>query len=236
MEASDVMTSNVITVAPDTTVRQVARIMAEKHISGLPVVSSDGAVLGMVSESDLLRRSELGTESDVETSHSWLPEPEEAARRFAKSHGRRAHDIMSRPVVSVADDVELRDVAEVLERHKIKRVPVIKDGHIIGLIARSDLIRAFSKVPAAKGDVRLGSGIIHRAVTDALKEQSWLDTSYVNLTVKDGHVGVWGYIQTDAQRDALAILIEEIPGVESVENNAKVGVPTLNWDGSISSQ
>lgn len=234
MQASDVMTAQVTFVAPHSTVQQIARIMADKRISGLPVVSERGEVIGMISESDLLRRTELGTEDNQEFGHTWLPEPEESARRFAKSHGRRAHDVMSRPVVSVADDAELRDVAQVLQRHGIKRVPVIRDGKLVGLIARSDIVRALSEVPAAKGDVRLGSGIIHRAVTDALKEPPWLDTSYVNVTVSAGEVRVWGYVQTEAQHDALRVLIEEIPGVTKVENNLKVGVPTVGWDGSMS--
>ena len=141
---------------------------------------------------------------------------------------------MSRPVVSVQCDSDLNEVADLLERRRIKRVPVLKGGGLAGIIARSDLIRALAQVETKPVSVRLGSGVIHQAITDALKDQSWLDTSYVSYAVKDGKVYVTGFVRSDEDRNALRILMEEIPGVTGVEDHLRKGVPTINWDGTVS--
>jgi predicted transcriptional regulator len=124
MKARDIMTRDVIMVSPHTSVRDIAAIMVEKHISGLPVLTHDGKIIGMVSESDLLHRAELGTEHD-EHKRKWWLDFNALAREYAKAHGLKAQVVMSRYVVAVHDDAELRDVADILDRHRIKRVPVV---------------------------------------------------------------------------------------------------------------
>jgi CBS domain-containing protein len=233
MKAQDIMTKDVVTVRPGMTVHQIATLMARKHISGLPVVSKDGDVLGIISESDLIHRRELGTD-ETASALAVVFGDRAAAEDFAKAHGKTAHDIMSRPVVSVHCDSDLNEVADLLERRRIKRVPVLKDGRLAGIIARSDLIRALAQVETKPVSVRLGSGVIHQAITDALKNQSWLDTSYVSYAVKDGKVHVTGFVRSDEDRNALRILMEEIPGVTGVEDHLQKGVPTINWDGTVS--
>lgn len=232
MKARDVMTSGVVTVPPSASVRQIARLMADKRISGMPVVSLEGEVLGIVSESDLLRRTELGTEPQEAHWTHFFSEAEEQAREFSKSHGRKAYDVMSRPVVSVQDDIELSDVARTLDQHKIKRVPVLRNGKMIGMIARSDLVRALSRAGTHDGDIHLGDAVIHQTISETLKKQPWFDASYLNLTVKEGVVRAWGYVQSKDQLEAIQILISEIPGVVRVDANLTLGVPKLNWDGS----
>jgi predicted transcriptional regulator len=141
---------------------------------------------------------------------------------------------MARPVVSVAHDAELRAVADTLDQHEIKRVPVMKDGKLVGIIARSDLVRAFGRMSAPTQDsVHLSNGMVHKAITDAMHGKAWLDTSYMNITVNDGLVRVEGYVQSKDHQDAARILIEEIPGVERVEEELKIGMPTLSWDGQL---
>ena len=234
MYASDIMTTDVSTVPPDMSVQQIARLMTDKRISGVPVVSPAEGILGMVSESDLLRRAELGTEPVPVGWADMYIRPTEMAREFAKSHGTKAHDIMARPVVSVAYDAELRAVADTLDQHEIKRVPVMKDGKLVGIIARSDLVRAFGRMSApTQGSVHLSNGMVHKAITDAMHGKAWLDTSYLNITVNDGLVRVAGYVQSKDHQDAARILIEEIPGVERVEEELKIGMPTLSWDGQL---
>ena len=233
MKAQDIMTKDVVTVRPEMTVHQIATLMARKHISGLPVVSKDGDVLGIISESDLIHRPELGTE-ETPSALSVIFGDRAVAEDFAKAHGKTAHDIMSRPVVSVHCDSDLNEVADLLERRRIKRVPVLKDGRLVGIIARSDLIRALAKVETKPASVTLGSGVIHQAITDALKDQSWLDTSYVSYAVKDGKVHITGFVRSDEDRNALRILMQEIPGVKGVEDHVENGVPSINWDGTVS--
>ena len=234
MYASDIMTTDVATVPPDMSVQQIARLMADKKISGVPVVSPGQGVLGMVSEADLLRRAEIGTDLIPARWADMYTKPAEMARAFSKSHGVKAHDIMARPVVSVQHDTELKAVADTLDRHAIKRLPVMKDDKLIGIIARSDLVRAFGQMtPSSAGDVHLSNGIVHKAITDAMRGMAWLDTSYINTTVKDGVVRISGFVQSKDHQDAMRILAEEVPGVDRVETDLEVGMPTLTWDGQL---
>lgn len=234
MHASDIMTSDVTTVPPDMSVQEIARLMADKKISGVPVISPGRGVLGMVSEADLLHRVELGTDSGPANWADMYTKSAEMAEAFAKTHGTKAHDIMARPVVSVQHDTELRAVADTLDQHRIKRAPVMKDGKLVGIISRSDLVRAFGRMnAAAAGSVHLSNGIVHKAITDAMRNQSWLDTSFINLTVNDGIVRAAGYVQSKEHKDAVRILIEEIPGVERIVDDLEVGMPTLSWDGQM---
>lgn len=233
MKAQDIMTKDVVTVRPEMTVHQIATLMARKHVSGLPVVSKDGDVLGIISESDLIHRTELGT-ADAPRALAVVFADPSMAQDFAKAHGKTAHEIMSRPVISVHCDSNLNEVADLLEQRRIKRVPVLKDGRIVGIIARSDLVRALAQVETKPASITLGSGVIHQAITDALKDQPWLDTSYVSYAVKDGKVHVTGFVRSDADRNALRVLVQELPGVLGVEDHLKIGVPTINWDGTVS--
>ena len=232
MRAHDIMTTPVVTVPPDLSVQEIAALMVEKRISGIPVVSPDGAILGIVSESDLLRRTELGLDETTPRWPAMLANSHEIARNFTKIHGIKAHDVMARPVVSVGDDSPIQAVADTLARHAIKRVPVMKDGKLTGIIARSDLVRAYAQTkPATSGQVHLGNGVIHKAITDAMHGKPWLDTSYLNISVNDGVVRLSGYVQSRDHSNAVRVLIEELPGVERVEQNLKIGMPTLTWDG-----
>jgi CBS-domain-containing membrane protein len=234
MRANEIMTTNVATVPPDMSVRDLARFLAEHKISGAPVVSPNEGVLGMVSEGDLLHRFELDTEARPARWADGYARPDEMAREFVKSHGAKAHDIMARPVVSVDHDAPLDAVAGTLDQHGIKRVPVMRDGKLVGIISRSDLVRAFSQMHAGKGGAaELSSAMVLKAITDAMHGKSWLDTSYVNLTVHDGVVRVSGHVQSQDHKEAMRILIEEVPGVKSVEQDVEIGMPTLSWDGQL---
>ncbi len=233
MKAQDVMTRDVATVPPDATVRDVAHRLAELRISGVPVVSGPGEVLGIVSESDLLRRVELGSAPKFGNWSSVFDAPRQAAEAFAKSHGTKAHDVMARPVVSVQEDAELADIADTMARHGIKRVPVIRNGKLVGIIARSDIVRALGQMEAKSGAVHLGSGIIHETILEAMRREPWLDTSYINVSVHEGIVRASGYVQSEQHREALRVLVEAIPGVERVDVDLKVGLPALTWDGRL---
>ena len=232
MKAQDIMTPDVVTVRPEMTVHEIATLMTRKLISGLPVVSSDGELLGMISESDLIHRTELDT-ADAPRALSLMIGNPSTAQDFAKAHGKTAHDVMSRPVVSVHCESDLNEVADVLDRRHVKRVPVLRDGRLAGIIARSDLIRALAGVETTPVSIKLGSGLIHQAITDAMKDQAWLDTSYVSLAVKDGEVHVTGFVRSADDRNALNVLLKEIAGVTKVDDRLQIGVPTINWDGTV---
>lgn len=235
MRAHEIMTREVVTAPPDVTVMEIARLMAKNKVSGIPIVSPSNGVLGIVSEGDLLHRVELGTDDSPARWTDMYTKPAEMAREFTKSHGTKAHEVMARPVVSVEHDADLKAVADTLDQHGIKRVTVMKDGKLAGIIARSDLVRAFgqAKHASSRGDARLSDGLVHKAITDAMHDQAWLDTSYMNLTVNNGLVRVTGFVQSKEHRDAIAILVKEIPGVDRVEADVEIGLPTLSWDGQL---
>ena len=219
------MTREVITVGPETSIREIVAIMGGKHISGLPVLAADGRIIGIVSQSDLLHRAELGTERR----HKWwfrtFGDSNALARDFAKAHGLKARDVMSRHVISVREDAELRDVADILDNHRIKRVPVAQSGRLVGLITRGDLVRALSQVQVSEPIGKIENASLQKLLRDRIRTQPWLNKSYINLTVNDGVVELWGYVDTEDEHSALRALVEETAGVMRVEDNTMVGGP-----------
>ena len=225
MKAQDIMTREVATVRPETSMREIAALMMEKNISGVPVVSDDGAIVGIVSEGDLLHRTEVGTERK----HKWwfqiFADSDAAAREYAKAHGLSARDVMSRYVISVRDDADLRDVADILDSHRIKRVPVLHDGRLVGIISRRDLVRALSQVQASSAPIKLDNAALHKTLRDQFRGQSWLNDAYINVAVNDGVVELWGLVVSADQHRALRTLVEETPGVKRVEDRLTMAGP-----------
>jgi len=214
MLARDVMTSPVLTVRPDVPVQEVARLLLERHISAVPVVDDAGALLGVVSEGDLMRRPESGTERHPSWWLSLLSDPEDDARQYVKSHGLRAGDVMTRRVVSVGEDAPLHEIAELLERHRIKRVPVVRDGRVVGIVSRANLLQALVAQPRASAVLADDRGL-RQAVLDALNTTG-ARTSYVNVVVSEGVVHVWGLANSESERAAMRLAAEQVPGVKQV--------------------
>ena len=225
MKAQEIMTRDVITVRSDTLVRDIAALMVEKHISGVPVLTDNGKLIGMVSQSDLLHRAEVGTERK----HKWwfrvFADSGALAREYAKAHGLKAHDIMSRYVVSVRDDAELRDVADILDKRRIKRVPVVQEDRLVGIITRGDLVRALSQVQVSKAVKTIDNAALHKTLHDRIRCQSWISDNYISLTVNDGVVELSGFVETAEQQSALRVLVEETEGVSRVDDKISVGFP-----------
>jgi CBS domain-containing protein len=225
MKAQEIMTRDVITVRSDTLVRDIAALMVEKHISGIPVLTDNGKLIGMVSQSDLLHRAEVGTERK----HKWwfrvFADSSALAREYAKAHGLKAHDIMSRYVVSVRDDAELRDVADILDKRRIKRVPVVQEDRLVGIITRGDLVRALSQVRVSKAVKTIDNAALHKTLHDRIRCQSWISDNYISLTVNDGVVELSGFVETAEQQSALRVLVEETEGVSRVDDKISVGFP-----------
>jgi CBS-domain-containing membrane protein len=145
------------------------------------------------------------------------------AREYAKAHGLKAHDVMSRYVISVHDDAELRDVADILDTRRIKRVPVMQAGRLVGIITRGDLVRALSQVQISKAATKIDNAALHKTLQNRIRSQSWINDSYINLIVNDGVVELWGHVDTTDQRNALRVLVEESDGVSRVQDNLNVG-------------
>jgi CBS domain-containing protein len=225
MQAKDIMTRDVATVSPSANVREIAKLMASKRLSGLPVVTSDGRPVGMLTASDLLHRVETGTEKRSSWFTSFFSNPDEMARQYAKAHGLKAHEVMSRHVISVRDDADLSEVADVLDRNRLKRVPVVRDGSLVGIVSRSDLVRVLSEASVGQAIAPSDDAAVQNAIWQAIRKQTWLNSGYVNITVKDGVVEAWGMVGSQDQRNALMVLIEEAAGAARVEDHLKVGTP-----------
>ncbi|CAB3717667.1 hypothetical protein LMG22037_04487 [Paraburkholderia phenoliruptrix] len=221
MRASDVMTGKVISVTPDMTIREVARLFVENHISGAPVLDSDGSVAGMISEGDLLRRSEIGTDERKRT--SWLDfwSASHEARDYVKTHAARVSDVMTTNVVTVGPDTPLGEVAGVLETRHIKRVPVTKAGRLVGIVSRANLVQALASVPDEPvSDATLSDAEIRAILMGELAGRKWAFAGR-NIVVTDGVVHLWGVFQSAEAVDALRVAAQNIPGVKRVEDHTE---------------
>jgi CBS domain-containing protein len=231
MHAMDVMTPAVISVDPNMTVQELAKLMSERGISGAPVIDNGGHMVGIVSEGDLLHRAELGTERhEVRRSSWWLEQfASGLARDYIKSHGRMVKDIMTREVVAVAEDTELADVAKLLETRRIKRVPVIRDDKVVGIVSRANLMRALGALsaPPASGTVEDDRAIRQRLLAE-LRQQQWAARVWPqDIIVRSGVVHLWfGADESEERRQAVRVAAENIPGVQRTEMHV-VPVPLM---------
>lgn len=224
MQAKDIMTRDVATVRPGASIQDAARLMTDRRLSGLPVVAPDGHVIGILTASDLLHRKETGADRRPSWFSSFFARPDEMARQYAKDHGRKVHEAMSRHVISVLEDASLSEVADVLERNKIKRVPVTKDGALVGVISRGDLVRVLSQSSFNDAPLtRSNDAELQRALLQQIRKQPWLDSGFVNITVKDGTVDVWGAVTSVEQHTALFVLVSEVAGTAVVKDHVNVG-------------
>ena len=231
MKARDIMTKDVVTAHPGMSVKEAAKLMIQKGISGLPVVAKSGNVVGILSEADLMHRTELGEDGSRLTWADYFVHSQDMAERFTKAHASKVHDVMARPVVSIDADAELADVADTLEDRGVKRLPVMDGDTLVGIITRRDLVKAYSRSVTKSPASKSGGAALRSVIEQKMKALPWLDISYLNMSVLDGVVRVRGYAQSKKHEDALRVLIEETPGVVAVEMSVTAGLPALNWDG-----
>jgi CBS domain-containing protein len=218
MRAIDVMVRDVVTVRPNTDVADAIKLLSEHDVSALPVVDKASNLVGMLSEVDLIHRAEIGTEKHRPW---WLEAVTGAttlAEEFAKSHGKKVGEVMTTGVISVTEETPLSEIAALFERKRIKRVPVVKDGKLVGIVSRSNLIQALASVVGNidqhdETDRRIRLDLLSR-----LREQSWTDFGSRNITVSDRVVHLWGLVGSEAERKALLALAEGVPGVSRVSD------------------
>lgn len=217
MRAKDVMTRTVITVAPEDTILRAIRLMLQNKVSGLPVVDSTGLV-GIVTEGDFLRRSEIET---VDRPPRWIEffmGPGPLATEYVQSSGRKVSEVMTSDVRYVAEDTSLEDVVNLMEKYHVKRLPVVRDKKVVGIVSRSNIVRAV----AMKGRQTATNGAItddaeiRKQLIALLETQRWAPIGTMNVEVRDGTVTFAGIIFDDRERDALRVAAENIAGVKDV--------------------
>jgi CBS domain-containing protein len=224
VKAKDVMTTGVATIRPGATSREVAELMLERRISGVPVVADDGRVLGMISESDLMRRPESGTERHISWWSSLLASTENRATAYIKSHGVRASDVMTRYVVSVAEETSLEEVADLFEKFRIKRVPVLRDGRLVGIVSRADLLQGLVRQTACPATT--DDQAIRKNVAAAISEAG-IDPILLRIEVSGGVAHLQGAVESDVERQAARVAAEHVVGIRNVNDEISVLPPSV---------
>jgi CBS domain-containing protein len=219
MHAKDIMTSPVLSVVPDSPILEAIRIMLQRHISGLPVVDKDQRLVGMLTEGDLLRRTETGTERRRPRWLEFLIGPGRLAAEYSQSHGRRVHEVMTGAPISIPEDAPLDEIVRRMEKQRIKRLPVVRDDKVVGIVSRANLIHALAGVarnikPAARSDQE-----IRERLLSELAQQSWAPAALMNVIVKDGIVELWGAVTDEQERQAIVVAAENVPGVKEVRDH-----------------
>ncbi|TMJ57631.1 MAG: CBS domain-containing protein [Alphaproteobacteria bacterium] len=218
MRALDVMVQDVVTVRRDTDVGEAIKLLAEHDVSALPVLDENGALVGILSEADLIRRVEIGTEKHRPWWVEAVTGASTLATEFAKSHGKKVGEVMATAVISVSEDAPLSEIAAVLERNRIKRVPVVKDGKLLGIVSRANLIQALASVVGRIDQHDETDRQIRLDLLARLQEQTWTGFGSRNITVSGGVVHLWGLVGSEAERKALCALAESTPGVSGVSD------------------
>ena len=225
MRATDVMTKNVITVTPETSIQDLAELLCKHGISGVPVLDANDDLVGIVSEGDLLHRAETGTMRRTEPRRArWLDglvSDPDLARDYLKSHGRAVRDVMTRDVITVTETAGLDEIADLLETKRIRRVPVVRDGKVVGIVSRANLVRALAatRSPPAS-DTILDDFAIRDALLTELRGKPWAKVWASEVMVRNKIVHVWySDDQPVEERQAIRVAAENIPGVEHVEEH-----------------
>ena len=224
MKARDIMALNVITVGPEGSVREVADLLFRNRISALPVVDEHGALLGIISEGDLVRRAELETDDR----RSWWLEifvrkgRKALATEYMKSHARRVKDVMTRKVITARPATSLRDIAALLEKNRIKRVPIVANGKVVGIVSRANLIQALASLRKESEQSTASDSMIRKKVMAQLRSEQWSKNSILNATVEGGKVKLWGVVDSETEKEAARVAAEQVAGILAIENNVVV--------------
>lgn len=227
MQAHDIMTNKVITAERDTSVEQIATLMMKHHISAVPIVEN-GRVVGLVSEGDLMRRVEGAAEKHRSWWLSVFANPDLEASEYVALHGRRAKDIMTTNVVTIPSDMPVGEIARLLEKKHFKRVPVLDDGELVGIVSRANLLHAMAAVPVIRFESSSDDQEKRDIILGALAEAPRLSIAQLNVVVEGGRVDVWGIAASDAEEAAVRVALANIEGLGEVSVN--IGrLPNYAW-------
>ncbi|HZS64448.1 MAG TPA: CBS domain-containing protein [Xanthobacteraceae bacterium] len=237
MKAKDVMTQKVISVSPDDTILRAIRLMLQNNISGLPVLDTSRRMVGIVTEGDLLRRAETGTELKRPRWIEFLTSLGTLAEKYVHSHGRKVHEVMTPEVCSVTEDTSLADIVELMEKRHIKRVPVVRDGEVVGIVSRANILHAVAKAGIKAAQAPAGDDSeIKRQLVAYLDKQRWAPVGTISVDVKNGVVTFTGVILDDREREALRVAAENTPGVKNVVDQLVWVDPTSGYIGDAPSR
>jgi CBS domain-containing protein len=218
MKARDVMVSPVITMKPSSSVKEVAKTFLERRISAVPVVDDQGKLVGIVSDGDLMHRAEAGTQRQRPWWLRLLTAEETLAAEYVKAHARKVADVMTRDVITATADTPLYEIAALLEKNSIKRVPIVENGQLVGIVSRANLIQGVAST-RKELEIPLSDATIRDRILAHLKGQTWAHTLLLNVTVNGGVVDLWGMTTSEAERKAIRVVAESTPGVSAINDH-----------------
>ncbi|MBN9511306.1 MAG: CBS domain-containing protein [Alphaproteobacteria bacterium] len=219
MKASDVMTGPVVSVTADTPISDLINLMLRTHISGVPVTEPDGTLAGIVTEGDLIRRAELGTQRKRGAWREFFTGTATLAEEYVRSHGTKVRDVMTTGVVAVSPETPLTEIADLMEERRIRRVPVVENNKAVGIVSRANLLRAWASQKPAAPTHSADDTAIRNALLAELGRQSWSRRPENSVIVTDGVVHLWGLAATEEEKRAIELAAERTPGVRAVQNH-----------------
>jgi CBS domain-containing protein len=233
MKASDIMTREPVSVTPEATIVEAARLMLQHRVSGLPVTDGKGAVIGVFTEGDLLRRIETGTERRRSRWLELLVGPGRLAGDYIDAHARKVGEVMTSEVIVAAPGDDLADIVDVMEKQHIKRLPVVRGGRLVGIVSRADLVRALVHSLAKEAASGAGKAAtdeeIHGHIVGIIDKEPWGPRFSIEVAVKDGVVHLNGTVTDDRERTALTVAAENVPGVKAVRDHLVWVEPTSGF-------
>ena len=218
MRAHQIMTRSVISVTPDTTIVEAANMMLQRHLSGLPVVDETGKLVGIVSEGDFIRRSEIGTQRKHGRWLKFILGPGRSASDFVHEHGRKVSEVMTTSPVTINEDTALAEIADMMEQNNIKRLPVVRGDKVVGIVTRANLLQAVASLARQVPDPTADDDHIRNRIIDALEKNDWCPFG-LSVIVRDGIVHLSGVITEEHARQAAIVAIENIEGVKKVHDH-----------------
>jgi CBS domain-containing protein len=219
MDAADVMTRHVVSINADASVSDAAQVMLSNRISGLPVVGDQGNLIGIVTEGDLLRRVETGTMRRRSRWLEFIIGPGRLASEYVQSHSRKVRDVMTPNPEVIGKDTPIENVVLIMEKKRIKRVPVVEGNELVGIVSRANLVQALATLSRELKDAIPGDKGIRERVLAEIDRQPWSSAMAVNVMVRDGVVEMWGTILDERVREAVRIAAENVPGVKQVKDH-----------------
>lgn len=227
MRVEDIMTRDVVAVGPEASLQEVAALLVRHRISGVPVTTADKRLLGIISEGDLVERAEFGAEPRGKWWLEHFNETQSLASRFAKAHGATAADVMTRQVASVGPGADLAEVAGIFHVHGVKRVPVVVEGRLVGIVTRGDLVKVLSSAPSGQIASPRSEGELQRVILERMRAERWLDTSYVNVSIEKGAIVLGGSVGSADEQRALHVLVGEVAAGAKVVDHLQIGLPRV---------
>jgi CBS domain-containing protein len=219
MKIKEIMTPDVIAVGPETPIHHAARLMADHGVSGLPVVDDHGSVVGIVSEGDLILRQKAPGRT------AWwrvfFDDGERLAREYQKAHGSTVAEVMTRAVISASPDLPMESAALILDQHRIRRLPVVSHGRLVGIVSRGDLVKALATAPAREETPHPDAQLV-RTMKDRLAREPWVSNLGIVIQANDGVLTLWGVVATEAEKSALETMARAVEGAKGVESHLVV--------------